>query len=281
MKKEYIKNLEKALNEYNVENKKEILKKYNKRYDFGLESGLSEEKVEEMLGDPIEIAKKLAKVDEIIFIENKNYEININLSSEDISFVPSNDDGIHVEFEDLDINNYEVIKDDYNLKIEGKKTNYFGKKINGLIKIEIPKGLRIKKCEINSVLSDIDIFEINSDDLIIHTNVGDINIKTIQGEQIKINTVSGDVFINSIKGKNIKFETISGDYTIDSLISDELTASSVSGNIIINSAYVSKVNSNAISGDIIINGEKTGFSMKNSIKGTFNKIKKAFKNEKN
>ena len=54
-----------------------------------------------------------------------------------------------------------------------------------------------------------------------------------------------------------------------------------SGNIIINSAYVSKVNSNAISGDIIINGEKTGFSMKNSIKGTFNKIKKAFKNEKN
>ena len=50
MKKEFIEELKNELNKHNVLEKDEILEKYSKRYDFGLEAELSCEEIEKMLG---------------------------------------------------------------------------------------------------------------------------------------------------------------------------------------------------------------------------------------
>ena len=47
---EFLKELEEKLKEKNIENWEEILDKYEKRFNFGLESGLSVEEIIRMLG---------------------------------------------------------------------------------------------------------------------------------------------------------------------------------------------------------------------------------------
>ncbi len=279
MKKDYLKELELYLDEYNVENKKDILKKYSKRYDFGLESGLNEEKIEEMLGNPKNIAQQYADIIDVDKIYDKDYEIIINLTTEDLIIKPSKDFNIHIELDDLEKDDYQIEKDDKHLFIKRSKNNYFGTKINGSIIIEIPERLKITKYDIKTISSDIELKEIYSEDLYLHTNNGDINVDFIQSDNIKIETVSGDFNSDNIKTKFINLETISGDFNISSIVSDELKAQSISGNININSAYVGKVTSNSVSGNILINGDEIGLNVKKSIKKTFNKIKKAIKND--
>jgi len=275
MKKDYLKSLDKALNEYNVENRKEVLKKYSKRYEFGLDAGLTDEKIEEMLGDPVEVAKKLADVVEINFEEKRDYDVTINLTTEDLDFVFSKDEGIHVELEELNVDDYQIEKDDTHLFIKRKKANYFGSKIDGKIIVEIPKGLEINSYTIETISTDINALELNAKEIYIRNTSSDINISNINADNIKIETVSGDFNSNNIKTKNLKIDTVSGDISINSLIADELSVSSISGDVSIPSGYVSKVRSNSVSGDTIINGENVGTNVKNSVKNTINKIKKA------
>ena len=155
MKKEYLKSLEKALEEYNVKDKKDILKKYSKRYDFGLDAGLSDDKIEEMLGDPISIAKKLADVIDVTFDEKRDYDITVELSTEYLEIVFSKDEGVHVELEELEHSEYTIEKDDKHLMIKRNKINFFGQKINGTVRIEVPKGVELNKYEINLISSDL------------------------------------------------------------------------------------------------------------------------------
>ncbi len=280
MRKEYLKELEKALKDYNVENRKEIFKKYVKRYEFGLESGLSEEAIEAKLGNPIEIAKKLADVIDVASDETKAFDVTVKLSSENLNIVPSLDRGIHAELEELDPNDYLIEKDENHLNIKRSKSNYFGTQINGTVNLEIPANLTIDSYEIGTISTDIKTNELNAKDMFFHTNSGDVEIDSINCDELKINTVSGDFKSNTIKAKIVRIETVSGDSVIDSLIADELVVSSISGDVTINSAYVGKVTSNSVSGDIIINGEQTGLNVKNSIKKAFGKVKKVFKNDK-
>lgn len=280
MKKEYIKNLEKALNEYNVENRKDILKKYIKRYEFGLESGMSEEEIEEKLGDPIEIAKKLADIIDATFDEKKDYDAKIVISTEELDLIPSKDDKVHVELEELDPNDYLIDKDDNHLLIKRSKNNYFGTQIKGKISVEMPKFIILKNLEIASISSDIKADTLKSEKAYIHSNTGDVLVDSLLVDDLTIKTVSGDIKSNNIKAKKIKIDTVSGDIEIDSLIADELEIATISGDVNIKSAYVGKVTSNSVSGDVLINGEPVGLNVKNSIKNTFNKIKKVFTNDK-
>ena len=52
---EFIKELEEKLNENNISNVELIVAKYRKRYEFGLESGLSDDEIKSMLGSVEEI----------------------------------------------------------------------------------------------------------------------------------------------------------------------------------------------------------------------------------
>ena len=70
MRDEYLKALKDALDAYSIENKEEILEKYTKRYDFGLESEMEESVIEQMLGNPLDIARGYVK-DNPIILENK------------------------------------------------------------------------------------------------------------------------------------------------------------------------------------------------------------------
>lgn len=280
MKKDYLKSLEKALNEYNVENKKEVLKKYAKRYDFGHDAGLTDDKIEEMLGDPVEVAKKLANVVDAVFAEKRDYDVSITLTTEDLEIVDSKDDGIHIELKELDLDDYTIEKDDKHLSIKRNKTNFFVSKIYGTVRIEIPKGLDITSYEINTVTSDIKAQELRADHIYLRSNNTDVEVSNIITNELRLETVSGDIVSNSIKAKDVHIETVSGDVKIDSLITEDLSVSTISGDVNIASAYVSEVKSNTVTGDIIINGESVGLNVKNSIKNTFGKIKRAFKNEK-
>ena len=70
--KKYLERLSLALDKVNANNKSTIIEKYRKRYEFGLESGLSEQEIEEMLGDPETIAEKYRT--ETNNFENKRYD---------------------------------------------------------------------------------------------------------------------------------------------------------------------------------------------------------------
>ena len=58
MKDNYLNELERLLIENNVSDKDEILEKYRKRYEFGIESEMTEEEIESMLGTPEDVLKK-------------------------------------------------------------------------------------------------------------------------------------------------------------------------------------------------------------------------------
>ena len=103
MKKKYFDRLSEELDKVNAKHKDDIIDKYKKRYDFGLESGMKEAEIEEMLGDPAEIAKKYAGDNPYTTDGfNKNYNLSIKTVSDDIVIKKTKDDKVHVYFDDCE-----------------------------------------------------------------------------------------------------------------------------------------------------------------------------------
>ena len=105
MKETYLNNLSKALDSVHAKNKDEILKKYEKRYDFGLESGLSEEEIESKLGNPSDIAREY-RDDNFTsdgtkkeFEFKKNYNLVIHTVNDIVHVKKSLDNKIHIKFD--------------------------------------------------------------------------------------------------------------------------------------------------------------------------------------
>lgn len=243
MKDTYIESLAKALYEYEIPEKDVVLNKYIKRYEFGLESGLSEEEIEKMLGDPSEICKKLAsefkdtkEADEIKGA-SKNFNLIIKTVSDDIIVKRSEDSIIHTFLESTDTSAYDLKNNDKNGVLMKYKTgSYFNlNRKNGRLIVEIPEGttfdeidlatnhgnisietnLSANDISISSSTGDLNHFKLSAESVYIHASQAKVKGHQITAKKTKIVTVSGDVSIVEVKGDVISIETISGDVKID------------------------------------------------------------------
>lgn len=272
--KKYLERLSQALDNVNANNKSQILEKYKKRYEFGLESGLSEKEIEEMLGNPEDIAEKYRT--NVNDFDNKRYDENqnciIRTVNDDIVIKKSKDDKIHVYFEDCIDNAYDTKKCLKNgIRIEYDKTKYFSlnRKHSGLITVEIPEDRLFYKADISTANGDIKIDSLSSNDMEIVTASGDIVCHKLEAKKIKITLVSGDAFVDKAYSKNIVLSAVSGDIEINHANSDELHVDTISGNCNIKEA-TGIYKTSSVTGEIIINGEACG-NVKSYMKGLFKK----------
>ena len=274
MKKDYLKRLEAELIYNNIKNKDEILEKYEKRYDFGIEAGLTEERVEEMLGTPEEIISEINndenECDDIVDLTDK-YEIDITTLSDNIEFVESIDDKVHVELVGVDENHYVIKKTDSKLDIKYKKTKFFSlnRKKNATIKIEIPKNQIFGNIVLATTSGDISLDSIRCDLFRVSVVSSDIKLNDIDCKRFHCHTVSGDIFIDTLTTKDIKIDTVSGDIKFEFAVAEKAVIDSVSGDVIITDGKIGAINSTSVSGDIIINGEEKCTNVKNYVKGMF------------
>lgn len=261
MKDEFLKELENRLEEENISNRDEIISKYKKRYEFGLESGLSEEEIEKMLGSIDEIVNLYKTETRYEYKESfGNLKLSVNTVTDNVVFERSKDGEVHVYFENIDENSYEISKTDKEISISYKNKKFFGlnRRRPGTITIALPLGLSLSKTHLSTVSGDIDSkVDLDSEYLMIEMVSGDADLTRIASREIKIHVVSGDVEVEDVTTSRIELSSVSGDIEIERLIADELNASSVSGDIEINEGVESmKVKSSSITGSIKVNREK-------------------------
>lgn len=277
MKEIYLNELENQINIQNVDGKQEILEKYRKRYDFGLEAGMSCEEIENMLGDPRDIIAGYRKQE-----ESKNetaYEyaeltdkmsIEVQTLADDVEIIYSRDTEYHVEFEDVEPDLYEIDKSENRIKIIYKKKKFFSlnRKKSGLIRIEIPRSRVLKKLDISTASGDISIPSVKTDEFELGAVSGDCKFEDIESQYASFATVSGDIDGKNVTAKDIKMDTVSGDITVNFVVCENLKADSISGDITLREVK-GNVSSTCVSGDITVNGEPCGTNVKNYVKGLF------------
>lgn len=277
MKKEYMDNLKTALNNSSVKNKEELMNKIERRYDLGLEAGLKEEEIEEMLGDVETIVDQY--MDSIVDTDdenqnsepNKSYKIELSSIGSDITIDLVDTKDIEYELVDCNIDYYDVITNPNEFKIKYKKSKFLGlnRKLSGNIYVKLPKSIVYDSVSIQSTSGDINITELlNANNIKITTVSGDINFDNIKCNSIKFSIVSGDVTGLSIEGKEVIFDTVSGDISCNIINCDNLSLSSVSGDMNITHANAN-IKASTVSGDILVNNQIVGVNVKKTIKGLF------------
>lgn len=276
MKQRFIEELENQINIHDVENKQEILEKYRKRYEFGLEAGLSEEEIEKMLGNPKDIIKDyIYSNNQEIKEEYKElldkYDIMVHSLCDDIHFVCSKDDGVHAELQNINVEAYEIEKTDTKLKICYKKSKFFSlnRKKGGKIQIEIPKNKLLGIVDISTTSGDINIPNLEANEFKINMVSGDCNLENIEVKIFICHLVSADVLGESILADEMKIDTVSGDIKIDFAVANNVKIDTVSGDVKIVEGKLGNVSSTSVTGDIMINGTPAVTNVKNYVKGMF------------
>lgn len=278
MKEDYLSELENQINIQNVDGKADILEKYRKRYDFGLEAGMSCEEIEKMLGEPREIIAGYRKQKESKpSDEDSKYAdlmdkmtIDVQTLSEDVEIIYSDDLEYHAEFENVEPDLYEIEKTDTQIKIRYKKRKFFSlnRKKGGLIRIEIPRGRALKEFNVSTASGDIDIPSIKTEKFELGLVSGDCSFEDIEAKEVSFGIVSGDIDGKNLKAKDVKMDTVSGDISINFVVCESLKADTISGDIILREVK-GNVSSTSVSGDVLINGEPSGTNVKNYVKGLF------------
>lgn len=275
MKKHFMAELEDQINIHNVKNKKEILAKYSKRYDFGIEAGMTEEEVEMKLGSPEDIIKDyiVEEVEGEIIDFTDDYQIRINTISDDIDLVYSKDSNIHVELEDIDEALYDIDKSGNNVNITFKKTKFFSlnRRRGGTIRVEIPKEVKLKSVVLGTNSGDISTKSFKTEKFKYNSVSGEGSFEDLEADDFTFYSVSGDGKFKNVKAKYAKIDTVSGDLEIKFLIGEEAKISTVTGDVIIRDGKIDNISSSSVSGDIVINGEPVSTNMKNYVKGLFRK----------
>ncbi len=270
--KDYLNRLSIELDNVNAKHKDDILDKYRKRYEFGLESGLSKKDIEEMLGDPKEIAERYRSEDP--YTEegyNKNYNMNIKTVCDDIVIKKGKDKKVHIIFDDVNPDNYTVKNNSDGILIEYPKTKYFSfnRKKGGTIIIEIPDGRLFYNAEVATSSGDIKIDYLNASKIELIVATADMVVHKLKGDKIKLTTVSGDIFIDKAECNDFVASAVSGDIEGNKIESNTLFIDTISGDAKIKEAN-GKLKTSSVSGDIYVNGVGCG-SVKNYVRGIFKK----------
>ena len=269
MKDDYLKRLEEELTKNEVKNKDEILEKYRKRYEFGLESGLDEKTIEDMLKDPKEVAEKYKDKNPKKDKFKKNYNLLIRTVRDIVNIKKSKDDKIHIIFDSNDYNNYVIKDNEDGLKIDFPKSKYFSlnRKKPEEILVEIPENLIFDNAEISTADGDVNISSIIANRIDIYTTSGDLNIYKAEAKSINFTTVSGDIITDYIGVEKINISTVSGKVNMNEVNSSFLVIDTISGDVEVKKNE-GKLQTSSITGSILINGQEYG-NLKKFVKGVF------------
>lgn len=273
MKETYLNNLSKELDLVHAKNKEEILKKFEKRYDFGLESGLSDEEIEKKLGDPSEVAKEYKEEFEESNNKDsefkKNYNLIIHTINDSINIKKSSDNKIHIKFDFDDYDNYNITDNDKGVKIEYLKTKYFAlnRKKSGEILVELPEDIMFDDAEIASTSGNINVEDLKSNKAIISSTSGIQNIEKIDSKVISLSSVNAQIKIEYIKAERVSISSVSGKIDAEDIDSNNIIIDTISGDINIENAD-GKLKTTSITGNILINDIKYK-SLKGFVKGVF------------
>lgn len=250
---EYLEELKRLLEENNVDNKEEIIEKYQKRFKLAEEADMSINDTIEMLGTPEEVVQKFTKKVET---ENKNenelYNLTINDAIiEEVTIKTGSEDRIIVNASEELLDSLEIFQEGRTLIITDKKYKGFFKKSLGELEIIIGKHLQFASVELNLVNTDVRIDELNTRRYQMNIVNGDIRADKIIAGKCEINTVSGDQKIKYLKADSLVVATVSGDIDIDYIDVKDANFDTVSGDINATGKIENKRGS-SISGDINI-----------------------------
>ena len=282
-KEQYLSELKELLdlNDFTNEEKQSILIKYRKRYDFGLESEMTDEEIVNMLGTPTDVINKYIKIEtkrveekKYINEEKANYKKGYNLKiktvGDQIVMLESEDDDCHLEFEGVDLSMYNIINNtEEGVKVDYIKTKFFGlnRRKGGVITLKVPKDKVFDEALLSSVSGNIRSTLVKANKLDVSTTSGDVDlIDAESNEEVHINTVSGDTLVHLVKGTRLALNTVSGDVKITKAIVSKVSINTVSGDVSIDETTTDDVNASSISGDILISGKEFK-SLSKSIRG--------------
>lgn len=285
MKENNLNDLKIKLEEKNVNNIDELMKKYEKWYDLGLESGLNEDEIMNRLNNDADIQEGKPNYSFKNFANNvkehfeskdvTGYNVTINLVDEDVEITYGDDPCALVSFEDVNPNDYQVTSDTSNLIVERKSSAFkiFRKKTGGKVFVTLPR-ISINILSIDTVSGDLSVDDIEANEVVLNTVNGDYDIDSLKGSTVTINTVSGDFTINEIyateavlecvngdikikflKTGNVEFSAVNGDVEVERLEANSASGNTVNGDILINSSNV-EVDATSINGDVTVNDVK-------------------------
>ena len=270
------------LNEFSPEEKQSILIKYRKRYEFGLESEMTDDEIVNMLGTPNDVINKYVKIEvkdskeqkKFINEEKANYKKCYNLKiktvTDDIVMLESEDEDCHLEFEGVDLTMYNIVNNtEEGVKVDYIKSKFFGlnRRKGGVITLKVPKDKVFDEALLSSVSGNINSTLVKANKLDVSTTSGDVNIIDAESnEEVHINTVSGDSLVHLVKGTRLALNTVSGDVRITKAIVSKISINTVSGDVSVDESTTDDVNASSISGDILISGREFK-SLSKSIRG--------------
>lgn len=178
-------------------------------------------------------------------------EVSVNLVCEDITFEPSEDDSVHVTYEDcpyaqvalregkleitrtqsgnanfytrshsnipkLCINgNFINLKEIMNWASNMTKGFSFTYSDGGEITVRLPRGLRVP-ITVYTTSGDVELTDVDTSDLHCQTISGDldVNLSTESVNNVRLQTSSGDLDAN-LRAEVLEMQTVSGDLTVD------------------------------------------------------------------
>lgn len=273
MKEEFLDELEKELNEAGVSNVKEVVDLYEKRFALGLEAGLSEEEILEMLDDIQTIVKSYTPQKEQSS-EEEQYELTLDLRYfSDFDIISTVGSEIRFEIDEKALEFVKVHKE--NRKIQLKSINkeiVFKKKKRLDGTLYIGQDLEFSKFIIENIGCDVSMEDmtIRCEKLEISNVSGDLDLARFDvASSAKFHNTTGDITLDSVVSPYLELSTVSGDFDIEEIVCDEGKISSISGDIHINKCNNAKLKMNTISGDVkIVSGEKDLILEGTSISGT-------------
>ncbi|MFA5471886.1 MAG: DUF4097 family beta strand repeat-containing protein [Acholeplasmataceae bacterium] len=271
--KKYLEDLKNELIQKNINDTdiEDIINDHEEMIEEALADGLSEDDLVLRFGSPKQIADELSedleKNEEKInqksntqendfdfTVREEQYKIQVNLSSEDITIKPSNDDMIHVH---IDGNNK---KDSIYVTFENgllsihkdmlklRKFTIFESDKD--VTIELPSTKKISSFMIKNVSGDLNINDLNAQHLNINIVSGDIEVKQLISESVQLHIVSGDVSLSNIYTDKLHTSQVSGDFEISkSKIENEFESQTVSGDVEIDDVSCDLFDLDSVSGD--------------------------------
>lgn len=272
-REEYLNELETLLVENDIENKDEVLNKYQKRFDLAGIAGMSEEETIEMLGTPTEVVEQLK-------IKGKGKTNNETIKmynlvvkgcvSEDITVRRGDSEKIVINMDEELKPCTEINQSENNIFIEISRTGSTYYTTNCEIEILVGNNIGFDKLSLVTISGDINVEdELRVNNLSLKAISGDIDVEKVYGENAHLQSVSGDINIEQIEANDVTVELVSGDINLGTTKAQELRVKTTSGDA--ESKYVEcdHAELSTISGDFNLTGKIKEKKVR-SLSGTIN-----------
>ena len=272
-REEYLNELETLLVENEIENKEEVLYKYQKRFDLAGIAGMSEEETIEMLGTPTEVVEQLK-------IKGKGKTNNETIKmynlvvkgcvSEDITVRRGDSEKIVINMDEELKPCTEINQSENNIFIEISRTGNTYYTTNCEIEILVGNNIGFEKLSLVTISGDINVEdELKVNSLSLKTVSGDIEVGTVYGETATLQSVSGDINVEKLEVKTVVTEAVSGDIDLGTTKASELRVKTTSGDVESKYAECDYAELSTISGDFNLTG-KINEKKVRSLSGTIN-----------